>query len=144
MTKHTPQPIEGAITAAAGRGREAWLAGDLAAAERQFLAAWDLVPEPKTEYDYGQILSRGLVIFFRDTRQFDKAKEWLSVMREAYGPEPNASVEFLAATVDYAAGDLDAAYTRFDALHQQFGRRPFQGEKPDYLKFYKSRAARRA
>ncbi len=140
MTFQTPEPIKENISAISGRGREAWLAGDLAAAEREFMTAWDLVPEPKTNYDYGQIMSRAIVMFYRDTKQFEKANRWLDVMREAYGPEPNASVEFIAATVDLESGHLDEAFERFDALHKQFGQRPFQGQKPDYLKFYKQRA----
>jgi hypothetical protein len=141
MRLTTPDDLVLTIRDHAQRGRKAWQQdGDLKAAESLFLAAWDLVPEPKTDYDYGQILSRGIVTFYRDTKQFNKALTWLDVMRRAYGPEPNESVEFLAATVSYEAGTLDDAFRRFAEIVKASGQRPFQGEKPDYLKFYKQRA----
>jgi tetratricopeptide (TPR) repeat protein len=123
------------------KGREAWQRGELAEAESHFLAAWDVIPEPKVEHDYTQSLSRGLVTFYKDTGQFDKATKWLEVARRAYGPEPDLSVEFLAATVFYDAGDLDAAFAIFDHQYKKFGKRPFEGSDKKYLDFYKQRAA---
>ena len=87
------------------------------------------LPEPKIEYDYAQSLSGGLVTFYRDTKQFEKAKEWLTVMRDAYGPGPNIYVEFLAGTVYYDAGMLDDAFAIFDTAYKKFKQRPFQGEQ---------------
>jgi hypothetical protein len=144
MTNTTPSDVAGRIKEHGRRGREALQGGDPRVAEEEFLAAWALVPEPKTSYDFGQLISRGVVTLYRDTGQFEKAKDWLKVVREAYGPEPDASVEFLAGTVHYEAGEHDAAFERFDDVFRGFGQRPFQGSKPDYLKFYKSRAARPA
>ena len=105
-----------------------------------FLAAWRQLPEPKIEHDYAQSLSGGLVTFYRDTKQFEKAKEWLTVMRGAYGPGPDIYVEFLAATVYYDAGMLDDAFAIFDSAYKKFKQRPFQGEDRKYLQFYKERA----
>ncbi len=121
-------------------GRQAWQRGAIAEAEKYFLEIWELLPDPKTEYDRAQSLSRGLVTFYRDTKQFEKANRWLGVMREAYGPGPNESAEFLAATVYFEAGDLDRAFRIFDAQFKQYKQRPFQGENKKYLEFYKRRA----
>lgn len=124
-------------------GREARDKGDLAEAERQFLAGWAAIPEPKLEHDYAQSWSRGMVEFFRDTKQNARAKEWLGVTREAYGPGPNVSVEFLAATVHYEADELEKAFSIFDALHREWGQRPFQGKDKKFLAFYKERRAKK-
>src|SRR6218665_1381302 len=87
------------IYARGGSGRAAWKAGDLAAAEADFLAAWALLPEPRPSQDYAQSMSGALVTFFRDTKQVDKARHWLGVMRQAYGPEDGTGyVDFVAAT----------------------------------------------
>ncbi|HYR88479.1 MAG TPA: hypothetical protein VE422_30650 [Terriglobia bacterium] len=137
MTKTTPEDVVKKIREHGATGRQAWQRGDLKEAEEEFLHAWNSLPEPRTGYDHGQSLSRGLVTFYRDTRQFEKAKGWLDVTREAYESTSDPSVEFLAGTVHYEAGELDEAFRIFDGLYQQFGQRPFQGVKRDYLDFYK-------
>ena len=144
MKKPVPHEIVANISAQGKAGREAWQRADIQKAEDRFLDAWRLVPEPKTEYDYyAQSLSRGLVTFYRNTKQFEKAKEWLTVMRHAYGPGPNIDVEFLAATVYYDAGMLDDALAIFDAAYKKFRQRPFQGDDRKYLRFYRERARKR-
>lgn len=140
MKKPVPPEIVANMSAQGKAGREAWQRGDIQKAEDKFLAVWRLLPEPKIEYDYAQSLSCGLVTFYRDTKQFEKAKEWLTVMRDAYGPGPDDSVEFLAATVYYDAGMLDDAFAIFDTAYKKFKQRPFQGEDRKYLQFYKERA----
>lgn len=140
MKKPVPPEIVANMSAQGKAGREAWQRGDIQKAEDKFLAVWRLLPEPKIEYDYAQSLSCGLVTFYRDTKQFEKAKEWLTVMRDAYGAGPDDSVEFLDATVYYDAGMLDDAFAIFDTAYKKFKQRPFQGEDRKYLQFYKERA----
>lgn len=142
MKQAVPADTESRISEKAAMGREAWKRGSIAEAEEHFLEVWELLPEPKTECDYyAQSLSRGLVTFYQETKQFEKAKHWLSVMREAYGPEPNDSVEFLAATVYFDEGNLDGAFRMFDSQFKKYRRRPFQGKDKKYLDFYLQRAA---
>lgn len=130
-----------ALQTHASQGRAAWAAGDLPQAEAEFLAAWALIPEPKPAHDYAQSMASGLVAFFMQTRQFDKAALWLDRMREAYGPGPDASeADFIGAALAYETGDLDTAFQGFQALYKRFKRRPFQDEDPKYLKFYLQRA----
>ncbi len=124
------------IQSKSSEARQAWLKGNLGDAERLIMEAWKVLPLPPTDYDYAQILSRGIVTFFRDTKQFDKAIEWLDIIREAYSGGSNDSVNFLAGTVYFEAGDFDKAFSVFDALFKKFKQRPFQGEKPEYLAFY--------
>jgi len=118
--------------------REAQKIGDFDNAEKYLLKAWAVLPTPATDYDYSQTLSRGLVQFYRDTNQSQKAIEWLEITKTAYGYAPNASIEFLAGTVYFTAGEFDTAFSIFDKLYKQYKERPFKGEKPDYLAFYKS------
>ncbi|MEF7614135.1 hypothetical protein V4F39_09470 [Aquincola sp. MAHUQ-54] len=140
--KPLPPEIAEAFQAHTLRARTAWKAGDIAAAEADYLAAWALLPEPKLAYDRAQSMTGGLVKFFRDTHQPAKARPWLERMREAYGPaDGTGHVEFMAATVDHEAGDLDAAYRGFHAQYQRFKKRPFEGEDPKYLAFYLKRAS---
>ena len=125
----------------ARRGREAVGAGDDAAAEAEFLAAWECLPEPRIEYDHAQSISRVLTQFFRDRGRIDSARQWLAVMREAYKPGP--SIDFMAATIDYESQDFDQAFKGFDALYKAYKSRPFDGYPKKYIDFYRQRAAER-
>ncbi|HEY9281498.1 MAG TPA: hypothetical protein VIP51_15615 [Eoetvoesiella sp.] len=120
--------------------RKAEEAGDIATAEKYVLACWDSIPDPKLAYDHAQSMTVSVVAFYRDIGQPGKAKEWLPLAHEAYGPQPDPYVEFLEATVHYEAGELDQAYALFDSLFKAYKTRPFQGEKPEYLAFYMDRA----
>src|SRR5579885_2614580 len=113
MPKTSPAEIVSKIQQTCARGREAWKQGNIDQAEQDFLAARAEVSEPKPEFDYGQILSRGLVLFFRDTRQFDKAYQWLGVMRQAYAANENSDpdIAFLAATVHFESGRFDESFS---------------------------------
>jgi len=122
---------------------DAQKAGDIVAAEKYLLAGWECIPDPKLAYDHAQSLTVSVATFYRDTAQPDKAKAWLPLAREAYGPEPDPYVEFVAATIHFEAGELDEAFALFDGLFKAYKSRPFQGEKPEYLAFYMERAKAR-
>lgn len=133
--------LEARFLAVAQRGRTAWLAGDIAGAERHFLESWEMIPEPKSAYDYGQISSYGIAIFYRDTAQFEKAREWAMVARGIYG-EGEASSEYmdeLAATIHFESGDLEGAFALFEPHYRKYGRRVFEGHKKEFIAFIKSR-----
>jgi hypothetical protein len=143
MAKPLLPAVHSAMSQAAAQGREAWKRGDIGAAERRFLEAWSALPEPKSEQDYAQSLARGLVNFYRDTGQFEKARQWLGTMRELYLPGPNPSLDFLAGTVAFESGDLDSALRLFRQVYLEFGERPFAGSDPKYLDFYRRRFGER-
>ncbi|KLU22295.1 hypothetical protein EOS_31355 [Caballeronia mineralivorans PML1(12)] len=139
MATKLPENLTKEVYALGAAGREAWKRGALDEAETDFLKAWKVLPEPKRQYDLAPSLCRGFVIFYRDTKQFDKARHWLSEMREAYGPGtgPDLTVGFLSGTVYFEAGDLDKASQFFLPLFEQYGNRPFSGEDKKYLEFVK-------
>jgi tetratricopeptide (TPR) repeat protein len=112
-------------------------------AEENFLAIWNLIPEPKLDHDHSQSIARILVEFYRDTMQIEKAFAWLPVLREAY-PSNDPGTEFIAASVHYKAGDFDTAFRIFDELYQKFKQRPFQEKDPVYLKFYREESKKRS
>ncbi|MCC2596529.1 hypothetical protein LKR43_09260 [Pusillimonas sp. MFBS29] len=120
-------------------GRQAQEAGDFDQAEKYVLACWNCIPDPKLSYDHAQSLTADLVKFYRDIGQPGKAAEWLPLARQAYGPEPDPYIEFIAATVHYEAGELDQAFELFQRLFKAYKTRPFQGEEPKYLAFYLDR-----
>lgn len=123
---------------------EARRAGDIDTRERLALEAWAMLPYPKLNWDYySNILPRDNLLFYRDTKQFTKAIEWLEISREAYGPGREETIEFIAATLWFAMDDLDKAWEEFDRQYKVGKTRPFQGKDKKYLDFYLSRKAKK-
>jgi tetratricopeptide (TPR) repeat protein len=119
---------------------EAARGGEPERSEKLRLQAWEILPEPKLDWDfYSNIMPRNNLIFYRDIKQFEKAQQWLDVTRESYGPGRNETIEFLAATLWYEMGNLDQAFEEFDRQFRAFKARPFQGKDKKYLDFYMSR-----
>ena len=116
------------------KGREALSCGDLVQAEQEFLNAWNIIPEPKHLHENGQTLSAGLVKFFRDSKQFDKAKKWLVDMELAYG-QGNVYVELLKGSVLFESGALQEAFIVLEPLYKNYGKRPFTGSDKKYYDF---------
>lgn len=139
-----PAALREQVDALLKQAGDARRAGDLVNSERFRNEAWALLPEPRIGWNfYGQVVPRNALLFFRDTKQFDKAQRWLEVAREAYGPGRDDMIEFLAATLWFEMGDLDKAWAEFDRHHKAFKTRPFQGHDRKYLDFYLSRKSGR-
>ncbi|HCD6632547.1 hypothetical protein [Pseudomonas aeruginosa] len=141
MSIKLSKDLEKAIISQAVAGRKAWEAGDLEQAERDFLASWDAIPEPRLDYDFSQSASYGIAVFYRSTGQFLKAKHWLEIVRKAYGPGVASEeyVSFLEATIRYECGELDEAFELFYPQFRIYGNRAFEGEDKKYLDFVKKR-----
>ncbi len=139
MAMKLPEELTKDVYAYGAAGREAWKKGDIAEAEVNFTKAWEILPEPREQYDLAQSMTRGFVVFYRDTKQFDKAVHWLAEMKNAYGSGtgPDLTIGFLSGTVYFEAGDLDKSAEFFVPLYEQFGNRPFSGEDKKYLEFAK-------
>lgn len=135
MKKPLTPNIEEKIQTLGIEGRKSWSKGNIEDAENIFLRCWAEIPEPKFEYDYSQILSGGLVRFYRDSRQLEKASHWIDVMKKAYNSNTDIDIEFMEATVYYEAKELDKAYEIFATQYKNFGKRPFEGEDKKYLTF---------
>ena len=131
-----PAPDHDPLLAQAAIGRQAWARGDIAGAEAAFLAAWSHVLQPPVLHPYAQSLASGLVAFYLDTHQLDKAEQWIDRMVEVYGAQPErCEADFLRARVAFERGDFPSALHAFQALLSRYGRRPFDGEDPKYLRF---------
>lgn len=123
-------------------GRKAWIAGDLKLAEHNFLESWEAIPEPKMKYDFSQSASYGITVFYRSTGQIAKAKTWLQVVKNAYGPDEASEeyTDFLEATILYENGEYEDAFKLFYPQYKAYGNRAFEGEEKKYLEFVKKRA----
>jgi tetratricopeptide (TPR) repeat protein len=123
-------------------GHDARDAGDSDGALARWHEAWDLLPEPKLKWDYyAQTITRDLANLCLETGRLREAARWVERLDDACSPHTQASrlaVDFVKAKLHYRAGERDLAWTYFDAAHKAGGRRPFQGEQPEYYDFYRS------
>lgn len=121
-------------------------ADDLAGSLQVALKAWDLIPEPKSEWDYyPQSLSSGFIQDYVDLGDKENVAKWAAIMAEMYD-DPNHEDHLVLMTEGeamYKLGDKDRAYYIFGRIHEIYGRKGFAGEQSRYLDFYlKEKAAR--
>jgi hypothetical protein len=137
VKKPLPKEIVFRLEETCALGRAAREKRALEEAEKLFTEAWELLPDPKAEWEYWpQSLSRGIVEHFLMVGQPEKAKPWLDVVREMYGKgaASDATIDFLAGRVHFEAGELDRARALFSALKKKYRKRPFQGYDRKYLR----------
>lgn len=134
--------LEEVLDALMNEGYDVGASGDTAAQVAKLLEAWALVPEPKLHWDYyGQIISRELTELYIERGELKEAAEWLERLDEAYSPHSIASrpmIDFVKAKLFFRSGEKELSWTYFDAIYKASGKRPFQGEPPEYYEFYKS------
>ena len=70
---------------------EALRRGDAKEVERHLLAAWDLLPLPKTEHALGPALAGDLTDLYRGLDRPEEARLWLAIAREASVADQSAS-----------------------------------------------------
>lgn len=139
-----PKDVQDKINEAARKARPFWQSNDFKGALPHMLKAWDLIPEPKTSWDFfAQTMSRTFVSAYTKTGDFANARAWVKIMRESYdapqvGDEP--TVDFCEAEFLYHADEKDRAFEIFDQLYKQYKKRPFQEEDKALWDFYKKRA----
>lgn len=136
MKNNLQTDIESSIFHHATLGRTAKKNGDLIEAEKQFLMAWELLPQPRTNWAMSQSLVRGLIDFYIEIGQSKRALDWLPVLANAYDSINDLSVVTLSAIVYYETDQFDKAYDGFHFMFQQFKTRPFQGLDRKYFDFY--------
>jgi hypothetical protein len=117
--------------------------GDRVAREKALLDAWGVIPAPKLEYIRGQILTGRMVEFYRDGKEFSKAREWLRTAVESYGSETNPYVMLLRGTLAFEEGATDEAVKVLGALYEADGSRPFEAIAPKYLEFIREKIPKR-
>lgn len=115
---------------------EAARAGDVPAALGHLDAAWAIAGDG-ADADWLMRLARNGVTVAHKGGDFTAARHWLARLRPFYDApgQPDPSMEYIEASIDHDAGDLDRAHARFETLLRKWGRRPFKGGEPRHLAF---------
>ncbi|MFS4439329.1 hypothetical protein ACMA5I_14040 [Paracoccaceae bacterium GXU_MW_L88] len=134
------------IDDARAQGREKAKAGNFAGMEAHMQEAWDLIPEPKKNWDYyPQSLSVAFVSLHTRLGDPAKAKQWIPTVYEMYDDADRESLYTLKIEGEalYKLELFDEAYPVFERVHELYGRDGFKGEHLQYLEFYLKERTRR-
>ena len=113
--------------------------GDVAGAAASALAAWELLPEPRLDWDfYPQIITRGLIGFYAALKDRDKARKWIELMAKAYDDPDHEDhlVLMVEGEAHHQLGDRDRAAYVFARILEIYGEGGFEGDQKQYLDLY--------
>jgi hypothetical protein len=112
---------------------------NISEAIKELEAAWSIIPIPKELYDESYLISRYIVQMATKDRQFEIARHW-SVINCACDPErlDDGEKEFLAAIVEFEAGEFEAAFKIFQVAFLKSEGSCFFGKDSKYKAFFKS------
>lgn len=121
-------------------------AGDLKESLEQEMLAWDLIPEPKAEWDfYPQSICTNILDDYVAMGDVQNSKKWIARMYEVYD-DPKHEDHYVLMTEGSALIKLgleEDAFAIFDLIYRKFGRRGFEGENLNYFEFYLKERSRR-
>jgi hypothetical protein len=120
--------------------------GDLKGSLDIALQAWNLIPEPKSEWDYyPQSLSAGFVQDFADLGDKENVSKWSQIMADMYDDPNHEDHQVLMTEGEamYKLGDRDRAYYVFGRIYEIYGQKGFAGTQSTYLDFYRKEKAAR-
>lgn len=143
MTRPAVDPaLEERLDVLINEGFDARHAGDVRGAVAKWSEAWDMLPEPKLQWDYyGQALTLDLTKACIECDDLSAAATWVERLDEAYSPHNDTSrmlVDFEKAKLFHKAGQHDLAYAYFDAIYKVKGKKVFDDTSPDHYEFYRS------
>jgi tetratricopeptide (TPR) repeat protein len=126
------------VDAEINKGYELKQRGDFVGAEKHYRKAWDLVPDPKYNWDISDSILLRIARFFRDKKDFDEAKRWIRLVFDHCVILPGeGQPDLIAGTIYYEAGERDLARKYLERAYKISKGRSFQTEDIKYLKFVK-------
>jgi tetratricopeptide (TPR) repeat protein len=124
--------------------RERLAAGDASGAIEDTETAWNMLPDPKFDWDVSKSFTHAVAKRYRDAGLFQKA---LHLMNDLFDSGTVKSYQdgprFVLATIYFEMNDLDNAEKYFSEANQISKGRCFRGEDEKYHRFHKSRAKKK-
>ena len=132
-----PEPLRTQIDSILARSGSAFQSGDLATALALAQEAWNLIPEPKSSWDYyPQSLASGFVEDYADAGDVALTKKWIAITHDVYdnADRTNHFPLMLEGKVLFRLGLNDEAKPVFERIYQLYGKEGFKGEHAAFLK----------
>ncbi|MDO5528046.1 MAG: hypothetical protein Q4F71_01465 [Paracoccus sp. (in: a-proteobacteria)] len=141
-----PEPTRSEIEALISASREAFDAGDLQKSHQIGLQAWDLIPEPKAQWDYyPQSLSKTFVEDSAELGDAESTHKWVEIMAEMYD-DPNHEDHYVLTAEAEAMemlGDRERFHYVVGRILELYGEAGFEGEQREWLESYRADEASR-
>lgn len=110
---------------------------DFREAERLLLLAWEILPEPKYDWELSEITVCDLFDFYLTQQNFTECERWLLELDLASRHSPNPTLFLALGKLRFEQGNFEEARSAFAQLHKAWGHRAFRGEPPKYWDFLK-------
>lgn len=95
--------------------------------------AWDLLPDPKFEWDVSKSYTHAMAVRYRDAKKYDEAIRLMKSLFESNTVKPYQDEPyFIMGTIFYEKGDLDEARRWLKKANEISNGRCFQGEPEKY------------
>lgn len=141
MVQPLQKEIDSAVTAERNKAFEFKKQNNYQSAEKHYLKAWELLPEPKYDWDSSQILIYRISDFYLEWRKFEQALAWAKQVFDTKPLAGDGTPYITLGRIYFEAGDMDQAFSNFEKAFELAGKRAYDGEDKKYLEFYKKRAA---
>lgn len=100
--------------------------------------AWNLIPQPKADYETSAAFLRSAVRLMAESSNPSFGSRWANEFDSASFSEVDAEPSYVLGMLNYALGDHAEAYAHFNKASDMSKGRCFEGEDPKYKRFFKS------
>lgn len=140
MTKKLDNPINSQVENLRQEFIQHEMKDEYDKAKEVLLEAWNLLPEPKLEYDESFHISSYLIDTYINLNDFKEAKKWVKLNSKSNLDRHDAGErEYLAGKVEYELGNHEKAKEYFKVVDEKSKGRIFQQGDVKYYKFYKKK-----
>jgi tetratricopeptide (TPR) repeat protein len=102
---------------------------------KSYLKAWELIPEPKVEWDGGTWILGGIAEAFYQKGDLDEARKYFAEALKCYQGQENCFILFRLGQLSYDEGDLKNAKTYLKKSWDLSEGRQFIGQPKKYRDF---------
>lgn len=132
------QSLQDKINALAELGDQYAEEGEFAEALEQYWAAWDLLPEPQTEWDAGLWLLVAIGDANFHVRDFETGKDNLTIALNCPEGPGNPFIHLRLGQCEYELGNREKAHEELGTALEAAGEEIFAGEDEKYYRFFKN------
>lgn len=126
-TLHLPNEKEEQFMSIKREGSSCWRNGDWQGVRAKMQVAWDLIPEPKPQYDMSYIAAWMMCEALLQLRDFEAAKDWIDRHNKAdLSRMDSGEREFMEGRFLFAEGKLNEAKEKFHVAYQKSDGRLFK------------------
>ncbi|MEM7871915.1 hypothetical protein Q4R10_05810 [Morganella morganii] len=139
MKELLDKKLENDIISIVEKGNEYQDNGSCTDALAKYKSAWELIPEPKFDWEISNWVSACLYSVYFDMDDFITAKEWAEITLKTKDSDIDTAPSIDLGMVCYELSQYEEAYKYFDDAYSYGKARAFKERPKKYLEFYLER-----